>query len=228
MQLAVLAALSRSQNRLFERRLAHTAEALGIALTRASAPEHADLTYVCGLPATRMLGTHYPLLAPVLPFDRYQNQPWYFVDVLAREEDTGLGTGRWAYNQTSSFSGWMAVRHGLRLHHVDPDQLAWVETGSHADSLSALRNGAADLAGVDSMIVDLDSQLAKDLIVIDSWGPWPTPPVMAARSLDSRLVGELTSGFLGADEPVTWVALDPRHLEPIQVVAGSTATSAGG
>jgi ABC-type phosphate/phosphonate transport system substrate-binding protein len=122
----------------------------------------------------------------------------------------------------------MAVRHGLRLHHVDPDQLAWVETGSHADSLSALRNGAADLAGVDSMIVDLDSQLAKDLIVIDSWGPWPTPPVMAARSLDSRLVGELTSGFLGADEPVTWVALDPRHLEPIQVVAGSTATSAGG
>ena len=78
------------------------------------------------------------------------------------------------------------------------------------------------------MITDLDSELAKDLIVIDSWGPWPTPPVMAARSLDSRLVGELTAAFLGTDGSVTWVALDPRHLEPIQVVAGSTATSAGG
>jgi ABC-type phosphate/phosphonate transport system substrate-binding protein len=223
MQLAALASLSESQNRLFDKRLAHAAKEVGLVLTGATAPEHADLTYLCGLPASRMLSTHYPLVAPVLSAARYQSQPWYFVDVLAREEDTGLGRGRWAYNQTSSFSGWMAVRHGLRLHHVDPDQLAWVGTGSHANSLSALREGNADLAGVDSMIVDLDSELTKDLNVIDSWGPWPTPPVMAARSLDPRLAGELASAFLGADETVAWIALGPGHLEPIQVVAGSTA-----
>lgn len=224
MHLAASSWLSKPQNRLFDRRLAHAAKEMGLVLTRANEPEGADLAYVCGLPASRMLGTHYPLVAPVLSTSRYQNQPWYFVDVLAREEEIGLGTGRWAYNQTSSFSGWMAVRHGLRLHHVDPDQLTWVETGSHANSLCALSNGPADLAGVDSMIVDLDSRLAKDLTVIDSWGPWPTPPVMAARSLDPGLVGELASAFLGADEAITWVALDPGHLEPIQVVAGSTAT----
>ncbi len=228
MQLAVSSGLSKPQNRLFDRRLAHAAKELGLVLTGASGPEQADLAYVCGLPASRMLSTHFPLVAPVLPTSRYQHQPWYFVDVLARDAETGLGTGRWAYNQTSSFSGWLAVHHGLRLHHVDPEQLEWVETGSHAYSLSVLRRGDADLAGVDSMILDLDSQLAQDLIVIDSWGPWPTPPVMAARSLDPGLVEELASAFLGTDEAITWVTLDPGHLEPIQVVAGSAVTSAGG
>ncbi|HJR87007.1 MAG TPA: PhnD/SsuA/transferrin family substrate-binding protein [Acidimicrobiia bacterium] len=227
MQLAVLSWLSEPQNRLFNRRLAHAAKEIGLAATEATDPEAADLAYLCGLPASRMLSTHFPLLAPVLPGDRSQHQPWYFVDVLSRNEERGLGAGRWAYNQTSSFSGWIAVRHGLRLHHIDPDQLRWVETGSHASSLAALRNGTADLAGIDSVMLDLAPQLAEDLTVIDSWGPWPTPPVMAARSLDPGLVSELASAFLEADEAITWVALDPGHLEAIQVVAGSTATSGG-
>jgi ABC-type phosphate/phosphonate transport system substrate-binding protein len=200
---------------------------LGLEITGAAGPEGADLAYLCGLPASQMLNTHYPLVAPVLPGDRYQNQPWYFVDVLAREGGLGVGAGRWAYNQAASFSGWLAVRHGLRLHHMDPDQLEWIETGSHANSLSALRNGLADLAGVDSMIVDLDPEVVHDLVVIDSWGPWPTPPVMVSRSLDQRLVGDLVRAFVGADEGLRWVALDPNHLEPIQVVARAAATGRG-
>lgn len=224
MRLVVSARLSKPQNRLFHQRLAHAAEQVGLVLTEATEPDQADLAYVCGLPASRMLSTHYPLAGPVLASTRYQNQPWYFVDVVAREGETGLGTGRWAYNQTSSFSGWMAVLHGLRLHHVDPDQLDWVETGSHANSLTALSNGTADLAGVDSMILDLDPHLAEGLTVIDSWGPWPTPPVMAAQSLDRGMVAELASAFLGGDESIRWVTLDPGHLEPIQVVARSTAS----
>lgn len=224
MQLAVLSYLSEPQNRLFDRRLTHASNELGIEITEVTEPGKADLAYLCGLPASRMMSTHFPLLAPVLPGDRYQNQPWYFVDVLARNEEAGLGTGRWAYNQTTSFSGWLAVRHGLRLHHVDPNQLEWAETGSHANSLSALHRGTADLAGVDSMVIDLDPQLANGLVVIDSWGPWPTPPVMAARSLAQPLVEDLSRAFLGTDREITWVALDPGHLEPIQVVARAAVT----
>jgi ABC-type phosphate/phosphonate transport system substrate-binding protein len=227
MQLGALSWLSEPQNRLFNRRLAHVSNELGLEFREASGPETADLAYLCGLPASRMLNTHYPLVAPVLPAARYQNQPWYFVDVLARNEGIGVGAGRWAYNQTSSFSGWLAVRHGLRLHHVDPDQLEWTETGSHASSLAALRSGATDLAGVDSMILDLEPHLAYNVVVVDSWGPWPTPPVMAARSLDQRLVDDLVHAFLGSEGGVTWLALDPNHLEPIEVVARSAATERG-
>jgi hypothetical protein len=65
------------------------------------------------------------------------------------------------------------------------------------------------------------------VVVIDSWGPWPTPPVMAARSLDQRLVDDLVHAFLGSEGGVTWLALDPNHLEPIEVVARSAATERG-
>ncbi|HJQ94429.1 MAG TPA: PhnD/SsuA/transferrin family substrate-binding protein [Acidimicrobiia bacterium] len=227
MQLGASSRLSEPQNRLFDRRLTAASNELGLAVTEAAGPATADLAYLCGLPASRMLSTHYPLVAPVLPAVRYQNQPWYFVDVLARNEGMGVGAGRWAYNQTSSFSGWLAVRQGLRLHHVDPDQLEWTETGSHASSLAALRSGAIDLAGVDSMILDLEPHLADNLVVIDSWGPWPTPPVMAARSLDQTLVDDLVHAFLGSEGGVNWVALDPNHLEPIEVVGRAAAREQG-
>jgi ABC-type phosphate/phosphonate transport system substrate-binding protein len=226
MQLGSLSWLSEPQNRLFRRRLAHAANELGLEITGAAGPEGADLAYLCGLPASQMLNTHYPLVAPVLPGDRYQNQPWYFVDVVARESGLGVGAGRWAYNQAASFSGWLAVHHGLRLHHIDPDQLEWIETGSHANSLSALRIGLADLAGVDSMILDLEPHLADNLVGVDSWGPWPTPPVMVARSLDERLVRDLSQVLSGTDGVVTWVTLDPNHLEPIQAVARAAAAGA--
>ncbi|MGH8958372.1 MAG: PhnD/SsuA/transferrin family substrate-binding protein [Acidimicrobiia bacterium] len=223
MQLAVLSWLSEPQNRLFDRRLAHASNELGLEITLATEPEKADLAYLCGLPASRILRTHSPLVAPILPATRYQSLPWYFVDVVARNPEVGVGTGRWAYNQTTSFSGWIAVRHGLRLHHVDPDQLEWTGTGSHANSLSAVRKGTTDLAGVDSMILDLEPQLADNLVVIDSWGPWPTPPVMAARSLDQQLVDDLTQAFFGTDGDISWVGLDPGHLEIIQVVTRASA-----
>lgn len=227
MQVGALSWLSEPQNRLFDRRLAHASNELGLEITEASELETVDLAYLCGLPASRILSTHYPLVAPVLPAARYQSQPWYFVDVLARNEGIGVGAGCWAYNQATSFSGWLAVRHGLRLHHVDPEKLEWTETGSHANSLLALRSGTADLAGVDSMILDLEPELADHLVRVDSWGPWPTPPVMAARSLDHRLVDDLVHAFLGTDGFVTWVALDRNHLEPIQVVARAAATERG-
>ncbi|MGH8924279.1 MAG: PhnD/SsuA/transferrin family substrate-binding protein [Acidimicrobiia bacterium] len=219
MQLSTLAWLSESQNRIFGRRLQTACDELGLDLTEAPDPDQADLVYLCGLPASRMLRTHRPLLAPVLAAPRYQGQPWYFVDVVARDADLGLGAGRWAYNQPDSFSGWLAVRHGLRLHHLDPDAIEWIATGSHAASLDAIRTEAADQAGIDSMILDLDSATVSRLVVLDSWGPWPTPPVMVSRRLDHGFVRDLSETVLGTDRDVNWVAIDPGHLDPISAVA---------
>jgi ABC-type phosphate/phosphonate transport system substrate-binding protein len=164
------------------------------------------------------------LLAPVLSLPRYQGQPWYFVDIVARDEGAGLGSGRWAYNEVESFSGWLAVRHGLRLQHLDPDQLEWLRTGSHANSITAVGSGRADFAGIDSMILDL-AALDSELTVIDSWGPWPTPPVMMSRGLDPVLGDDLAAALLGIDGDIRWLPLRPDHLDPISAVAAAATIS---
>ena len=219
MKIAAHSGLSEAQNRIFARRWIVASERLGIEIEKAPDPASADLAYLCGLPASRMLATHQPVLAPVLSPERYQEHPWYFVDVVAGNRELGLATGRWAYNQPQSFSGWLAVRHGLRLHHIDPASVRWVATGSHAGSLDAIRAGRADLAGIDSMILDLDADASHGVKIVDSWGPWPTPPVMVSRALDSTLVTNLVAALMGSDEGVTWVEIDQSHLDPIIAVA---------
>ncbi len=216
------ALLSESQNRLFRDRLDHACRLVGIDQAPTDRAEQADIAYLCGLPATGLLGTHSPLVAPVLPAPRYRGRPWYFVDVVARDSGASLGSGRWAYNETFSFSGWVALRHGLRLEHLDPDQLDWVATGSHAASLSAVRHGEADLAGIDSMIAELAPELLADLVVIASWGPWPTPPVMVSRELDAKVVSDLEAAFVGTDGNVLWVPIGSDHLDPIAAIRSSS------
>jgi phosphonate transport system substrate-binding protein len=222
MDLSGLALLSEPQNLLFVSRFHHALKELGAKATKADHPSEADVVYLCGLPATELLESHRPLLAPVLDTPRYQGQPWYFVDVIARNPETALGSGRWAYNETASFSGWVAARHGLRGQHLDPDELDWIFTGSHAASLQAVRQGRADLAGIDSMITDLAPELFIDLVVLDHWGPWPTPPVMVARKLDAGVVGDLEAALLGTDGEVLWVPIGPDHLDPIAAMRSSS------
>lgn len=222
MNIAVWAGLSDPQNQLFHRRLDNACRELGLERRATEDPVAADIAYLCGFPASKMLETHRPLLAPALPAARYQAMPWYFVDIVARHPEVGLASGRWAYNQTTSFSGWLATRHGLRLHHLEPDAIEWIASGSHSASIEAVRDERADLAGIDSMILDLDPEIASDLAVIDSWGPWPTPPVMVSRSLDLGLVRALAEVLLGTDGDVAWVSIDPDHLDPIAAVADTT------
>ena len=207
MKIRILAGLSAPQNQLFRRWLTGS----GLDTTEVADPLDADLAFVCGLPASQMGGTHRPLLAPVLDRDRYRGRPWYFVDVVARSRTQPLN-GRWAFNEVASFSGHVAVHHGLRLRGFEASE--WLPTGSHQASLEAVAQGQADLAGIDSMILDLAPY--PDLELVTSWGPWPAPPIVASRSLDPQLVTDLGRELV--DDGVSWVPVDDSHLDPIRLV----------
>ena len=78
--------------------------------------------------------------------------------------------------------------------------MTWVVTGSHLVSLEAVLKGAADAAGIDSMVLDLvsgDAAPAAGLVTIESFGPWPAPPISTSVGMDrvvrAELAGLLTS-----------------------------------
>jgi phosphonate transport system substrate-binding protein len=218
MPLAVSAHLSDPQNELFMAKL--DALELDYALSGASP----DVTYLCGLPASHLLSDYELLAAPSLPGERYQGRPWYFVDVVARTKDAPEKT--WAFNQKDSFSGWLAIQHGFMVERRSPSDVAWLETGSHRASLEAVRSGRADRAGIDSSMVDLVPDLLEGLEVVTTWGPWPAPPVLVARTLDEVLRAQLRAGF-ESEVGGRWLSLDSGHLAPIIAVeAGMKASHA--
>ena len=211
MSLTVSARLSPQQNDLFRAKL----KALDLTHTWTDGPD-VDLLYLCGLPASRLLDRYEPIAAAVLPGPRYREKAWYFIDVVGREGESA--DKRWAFNEETSFSGWLAVQHQFRVEGRSPTEVEWIRTGSHLASLEAVRSGAADRAGIDSMIIDLEPALLEGLAVVSTWGPWPSPPVMADRHLDPELRERLRDVF-GSPAGGSWLPLDDGHLAPIIAVA---------
>ncbi|MCA1735763.1 MAG: phosphate/phosphite/phosphonate ABC transporter substrate-binding protein [Actinobacteria bacterium] len=214
MKLTVSARLSPPQNELFRGKL----EGTGVDHNWVEDDEP-DVVYLCGLPASYLLDRYAPLAAPLLSGERYQSRSVYFVDVIGRRGETA--DRRWAFNEKASFSGWLAVQHGLLRHGPFPEDISWVETGSHLDSIEAVRGGRADRGGIDSIILDLVPHLLDGLEVVTTWGPWPAPPVMASRRLGPDVMSQLRSS-LSSNEGGEWLLLEEDHLAPI------VALSSGG
>lgn len=230
MKIPVRRLMSAFQNEFVESALRPLAALLGVDWDFVKGEESDGLVYLCGLPASRLLQTHAVVGAPVLSDGRYLDQPVYFTDVLAARNG---GQSRWespsgavwAYNGQDSFSGWVAVLDGLRRRGIDPAAFRWVETGSHANSLKLLVEGRADLSGVDSMIWDHQLQVGgsgvDQIINVDSFGPWPMPPLMAARTLGVEFLNQLKQAMREAtrhDHPgpiARWAIVDDSHLDPI-------------
>lgn len=235
MKIPVYRLMSAAQNELVELALNSLAPVLGVSWEFPKGTGSEGLIYLCGLPASRLLDSHTVVGAPVLRETRYGDQPAYFTDVLVRNDRGSLRespTGSiWAYNDRDSFSGWVAVLDGLQGRDIDPAAFRWVPTGSHANSLKLLLGGKADVTGVDSMIWDHERRSGKasynQINAIDSFGPWPMPPLMASRDLGVGFLSELSGALpLASDHDVTgliarWAAVDDSHLDPIVDAARS-------
>lgn len=210
MTLLVSARLSPPQNEWFRRKLIAT----GTDHTW-SERDTPDVLYLCGLPASHLLDRYEPLAAPLLPQERYRGRPWYFVDVIGRPGV--IDDKRWAFNEKTSFSGWMAVQLGFQLERRSSADVEWVKTGSHLASIEAVQKGEADRAGIDSSILDLAPHLLDGLEVVTTWGPWPAPPVLASRQLPGEVFADLRRLFASADGG-RWILLEEDHLDPIAAV----------
>ena len=58
---------------------------------------------------------------------------------------------RFAMNSRDSLSGFVALRSAMQAEGLGAEDVRWVETGGHRESVLAVANGRADLAAVDSV-----------------------------------------------------------------------------
>jgi len=160
--------------------------------------------FTCGLPYVRHYagdGGARPLAALVMRGERYGDRPVYFSDVIVRAEApfTGLDDlrgARFAYNGADSFSGYVLPRyHLITLGHDLGFFGTRRESGSHARSMDWVESGEADAAAIDSVVLEMElrqrPERAGGLRIVESIGPMPMPPVVAAARLDEDTRGRL-------------------------------------
>lgn len=177
--------------------------------------------FICGLQYVHLSRDPLAMVelsaAPLLLGERYQ-QPCYFSDIVVRCDSpltcfADLAGCSWAYNETSSHSGYNLVYDSLLQRNLSPAYFAsWRASGSHAHSLAMVARGEADATAIDSHVLAAllrdDPHLAAQVRTIGSFGPSAVPPVVVSRGLDAALRQAIREALLHmAHDPV-----DAEHL----------------
>jgi ABC-type phosphate/phosphonate transport system substrate-binding protein len=114
------------------------------------------LSQTCGYPfASRLFDRVRLVGTPIYEVDGCTG-PSYSSFIVTRieapEEHLSDFRGRRiAFNARDSLSGYVALVAAITACRLEPADFDWVETGSHRVSLTAVVDGSADLAGVDSV-----------------------------------------------------------------------------
>jgi phosphonate transport system substrate-binding protein len=163
---------------------------------------------MCGLAYLRLreaTPTLRPVAAPVLLGPRYGGRAVYFSDLVVRAaaEYAGLADlrgSRFACNEQASHSGFNVVAYTLLQRN---ERLPFfgevVQTGAHVDSLRAVATGSADVAAIDSQLLDVlrrrGDRMVEGLRILDSLGPSTSPPLVVHTRL-TGCIGDLQSALL--------------------------------
>ncbi len=183
--------------------------------------DHAQVeaAFTCGLPyilqSDRPAPAAHLLAAPVMPGERYEDRPVYFADLIVRrdapyERLADLRGATFAYNQATSFSGYVLPRYHLLTQGLDLDFFGEsCASGSHAASMDWVESGRAAAAAIDSVVLDMEllqrPERAARLRVIASIGPAGMPPVVASAQLDPAVQAALR-------DALTTMHTDPAGL----------------
>ncbi|MBV9388056.1 MAG: PhnD/SsuA/transferrin family substrate-binding protein [Chroococcidiopsidaceae cyanobacterium CP_BM_ER_R8_30] len=172
-----------------------------------------DVAFMCGLP---FIG-HYQvipnqlqaLVAPVMQCLRYQNRPVYFSDIIVNVDSRlttfdDLAGKTLCYNDPGSNSGYNLLLHQLiQTGHSRSFFGKMIQSGSHQRSINLVVEGLADCSAIDSTVLEQElrdsPELAHRLRVIESIGPCPIPPIVAAQHLGSEFIDCLQSALLQPD-----------------------------
>jgi phosphonate transport system substrate-binding protein len=169
-----------------------------------------EAAFGCGLPYVWKAAEPSPsvrlMAAPVLPGDRYGDQPIYFSDVIVRRESryetlNDLRGATFAYNQSVSFSGYvLPLYHLMRLGQANGFFGKTVATGSHAASMDWVESGRAEAAAIDSLVFEMETaqrpERAEVFRVVESLGPAGMPPAMASTRLSADAHEQLTRALV--------------------------------
>ncbi len=172
-----------------------------------------DIAFICGLPFARRQQVAssqlQALVAPVMQASRYQNRPVYFSDIIVNAQSNLLSfddlRGKtFCYNDLGSNSGYNLVRQRLMQAGYPSSFFGKaIPSGSHQRSIRLVADGLVDCCAIDSTVLEQElrnwPELSHHLCIIDSIGPCPMPPVVAAQHLGSALIDKLQSSLCKPD-----------------------------
>ena len=127
------------------------------------------LSQTCGWPYATRLSAHVRLVGtPVYAVDGCEG-PLYSSFIIARRSDRGdrlrdFAGRRFAFNSRDSLSGYVVPISAMRTEGLDPQALAWTETGSHRASIVAVAEDRADIAAIDAVCWALAERFEPDAI----------------------------------------------------------------
>lgn len=194
--------------------------------------DQVDIAFICGLPFARrhreVSSQLQALVAPVMQASRYQNRPVYFSDIIVNAEShlhkfDDLANKTLCYNDPGSNSGYNLVRQRL-IQGRYPNSFFGkvIQSGSHQRSIRLVVEEQADCSAIDSTVLEQELRdfpaLSPRLRVIESIGPCPMPPVVAAQRLGSGLIDSLQS-VLGQPDTALQSAMERSHIQryvPVQ------------
>lgn len=151
------------------------------------------LSQVCGFPvATSLRHTVQPVATPIYGVEG-SDGPTYSSFIVTRSEsgDRALADfagRRVAFNVIDSLSGRIALLAAMREEGLTSEDVEWIETGGHRESICAVAEGLADLAAIDSLCLALARSFEPEAVsrvkVIGQTPPRPAPPfiTLAGRS----------------------------------------------
>jgi phosphonate transport system substrate-binding protein len=196
-----------------------------------------DAVFMCGLAYVELSRTKdwpfEPLAAPVLQGERYGGRPVYFSDVIVRRERpfrsfADLRGCSWAYNEPRSHSGYGIVRYELaRRGQTRRFFGTIVEAGYHERSIRLVCSEAVDAAAIDSQVLAVafrdHPELARQLRIVESFGPSTIQPLVVARRLPERLRADLRTALLElGEDPRVQPALGQGFIERFVPVSDSS------
>lgn len=171
-----------------------------------------DVAFICGWPyvslADRPSSPVELLAAPVLHGSEHDGDADYCSRVIVGansrfETFADLRGCSWAYNEPSSYSGYLAtfdhlLRDGERGDFFD----RMVEAGWHEESIRLVRSGEIDASAIDCQVLDVamrrDPSLQSEIRVLTNFRSAPIQPVVAGRHLPESLRKAISWALLDA------------------------------
>lgn len=131
-----------------------------------------------------------------------------------------------AINSRDSLSGFVAFRHAMRSEGLAEDEVHWVETGGHRNSVRAVASGGADLAAIDAVCWALagrhESEAVGRLRVVNRTPLRPGLPLVTAASADVMVVARIRTAISDAlANPATLEARNALFLAGIEILGES-------
>jgi phosphonate transport system substrate-binding protein len=171
-----------------------------------------DIAFICGLPFVQravVSNQLQALVAPVMKASRYSHRPIYFSDIIVNADSSlktfdDLAGKTLCYNDPGSNSGYNLLRqHLLQAGYSSRFFAKAIQSGSHQSSIKLVVDRLADCSAIDSTVLEEElrdsPELSNHLRVVESIGPCPIPPVVAAQRLGSAFINELQSALCQPD-----------------------------